>query len=313
VPHAPLSAIHSAATASLVVDLLASDGGVPDDDDATAGTPTPAATPAAAVTPAADAHERLRLCAHLLEAGGAPLRQAVELAFRERPWLGGLAARGLVFRVRYGLRAARSPLLPPPSSRPSRTRTPSHSSTTVEAIVDALLLGAADDGADAQLLRAACISAAVPATPAESAEAAQGAAVAAAAALPPAVQICEALGMGGTRLRATVEWQLAGLLSATNGGGARMPILLANAMLGGVGDADSSSARAGKQPEKAPAPRATTNARLPTDLDMGEGEDGILTNRVSWFATATLVRTMPHWTTVLSCALVLLAGGAAIQ
>ena len=125
--------------------------------------------------------------------------------------------------------------------------------------------------------------------------------MAAAAALPAAVQVCEALGVsGGSKLRATVEWQLAGQLGAVT---ALPP---AEALLGtdnAFGQEISPAVVWPTMPTKQTAAAKGIAPEHALDLLVVEGVPA-----VGRWAVRMMLQSLPHWTTVLSCALVLLVG-----
>ena len=118
---------------------------------------------------------------------------------------------------------------------------------------------------------------------------------AAAAALPPAVQVCEVLGVGGPQLRATVEWQLAGQATTALNGSLPGP---AEAMLG----------MGGLKVEPAKLPESPTKVQELHELEPLAPVD--LREALWQRAVAAVRRRVPQGTAMLSCALVLLVGRA---
>ena len=135
--------------------------------------------------------------------------------------------------------------------------------------------------------------------PAPSSDAA--AAAAAAAALPPAVQVCEVLGVGGPQLRATVEWQLAGQATTALNGSLPGP---AEAVLG----------MGGLKVEPTPAAKLPDNPTQVESLHELDGHESLapedLREALWRRLVAAVRRRVPQGTAVLSCALVLLVGRA---
>ena len=129
--------------------------------------------------------------------------------------------------------------------------------------------------------------------------------------------MCEALGVGGGQLRTTIEWQLAGQISTA--GAAPLP---PPAVMIGVGV--TTAARVTKRPAVVPAaprprpPRAApaplsarrdaTLASWAAELTPSPALLAALWRRVHGYA----LQALPHWMVVLSCALVLLLGGAVV-
>ena len=130
--------------------------------------------------------------------------------------------------------------------------------------------------------------------------------VAAIAALPAAVRVCEALGVGsGSQLRATVWWQLSGQLTTAPSVslGAVEPLL-------GEAPFDHTTSNAGAGTVSAAhevggVPGLSWRAGEDAAEDVASSQ-GMVVQRMR----TAFVQLMPRWTTALSCALVLLAGAA---
>ena len=323
-PTLPSAVFASADAASLVLDLLVSDTAAPDTREGPRGTERKAtdaggATDAAIAADAADAVatarlalERLRLCDAMLQAGGEGMRTAVEARLGQRPWLAGLCARTLVVRLRCGALAARSPHLQS-TRRTTRLAAPAvasseHARTAgagapahVEAVI-AELVGAfdADDDGDAlcalagQLGVHPCAMGEGVDAPAERAEtggiaADELGAIAAyeAAALPPALRLIEGLAACDSSLRAAAEWQLAG----------HRPAVQVRWRLGSVA---ARSHKAMARPSTWPSSASTRTPSLRWQLHLSMPELAVWAKRTI---------PLPHWSTVLCCAIILVLGG----
>lgn len=302
----PQASCSSQSAASFLVELLASDaffenvGGGNRAGDAAAGR----TVSTSGFSSAGLRHERLEICAALLNVGQLPLRRLVEATLKERPWLAGLCARALLMHIRIGLQAARSPLLTGRSYGSASSVSRRHADTAVDVgwieITIKRLLGSSNHSTTSEVsaCEQACqldvgvaVDTPLPAVPeaARTAELAQ-----AVAALPVAVSVCEALHLWeDDRLRGAIEWQLAGSLRSIDT--ETLPSAQPRPVLGF--DPPPLAAAHASFPSATPA-------AAPVHISTSAARDALLVNGWRWAFGA-----MPRWTTTLSCALILLMGG----
>ena len=213
-------------------------------------------------------------------------------------WLGGLCARALLGRVRAGLRAARSPLLTPASAAAGGGEEPGYK---LERFVQQLVGASEDlDGGTGALCTSAC--ALEPGLGGGDDGGVDGEArlraAETAAALPAAVQVCDALRvLVDEKLRASVEWQLAGHRAAAPGAGGLTAVAVA-----GLGAPIAARPSAGAAPE----PRQTEAAARGKLEVLADYEEGLTSLVAVWRRHA--LGSMPHWSTVVSCAMVMVVG-----
>lgn len=338
-PQASAEVLSSSAAADMVIDLLASHAALADGAAGVAGHPSTDA--ASKRWPpdelAADiGRQRLEVCAALLRAGADTLRRRVETKLMQCPWLGGLCARALLEHLRQGVRAARSPLLAP-ARRPSASELSALREAQggegratrgrLEELVrdsagwqvrDGIWRCAVTSQLDAGLgpSVSGCADGASLGT--ETALAAQ-----AAAALPAALHVCELLQLwGDTRLRGAVEWQLAlGMAAEAKGAtslgrsappsrilGATPPRSSSARGLPSQPPAASSDDRAEATWEAAPRAPAVTTLADAAAAAVFLGEDLL---RSLWHRSrSAALGALPRLSSVLSCGLILLVGGA---
>ena len=266
--------------------------------------------------------ERLRVCVALLVHGGEGLRAGVAARLAEQPWACGLCARALLGRLRLGLRAAREP-----TDAAAILTEFGGGGGWVDEVVD-------DDDAIV-VLASRRVHVTLGAPPDSSASRAAELAIAdesgtklaaravMVAVVPLALGLCEALGAHDMQLRRAVEWQLAG-------GAAGIPVALMPHLAvpplpppapplqrtSPEKETEAPDAAAAVPSNVATPNLAITLLGVTVELPSVAWDAVLLARERLQLITRNCVASpevraiMPQWSTLLSCMIVLLLGGA---